>query len=557
LDHFDAKDWYQANGTRMNNFTPSQPSIDMEISADAFSMCPCLSANSTCMHSGTFPVVVSMFNGEIIEFEVVWDELVAEFKMKLGQIVDVAPYCQTLLCCAGELENHYEIGRYAVEVPLLLTLVVRVECPPEVVQNTKELLTALRVGMAPRPYQQKALVRSLRPRPKSALRSGSIGPSSDATSNGQPFHIRINAQARKLVPGKTPAARKLREHFRRKALAKEVQLHTTRYPYYWPQRRYTTHLSTSYEQASWAGLEADMERKIQNYEVDLDRFQVLKAALTAGCGELALLCLRYGADPCAVSMAEALKYFRRSSDPLEPSVETVFRNSAEGFTLARAICDLWQRQAALSIPPADPLAAARARLARAATELALLQHPFGREHITKQAASHAAGLSPVELDAYGDDLLAGWPMAFLTFSEPTHGHCKRLDPDFMRVRACLVASSTSQSKGETSQLDNWINWTPTSSWGSHEQLLDDLNPEQDPPSEDEYNMWKFRNRKWSNITKRRVTRVPWVTAKGTSTSRSSKMARRLPKYPGQIQARGQHHRKNHTNATGWDEYCMM
>jgi len=272
-------------------------------------------------------------------------------------------------------------------------------------------------------------------------------------------------------------------------------------------------------------------------------------ALRAGCGELALLCLRHGADPTAVSLRQAVVYFRgrdrpRSSDPLMPSPDIVFRNPAEGFTLVRAICNLWQRQAAISKPPVDALSAARSTLARATTELALLR-PYGGDRITKQEVVHAAGIPRMALDAYGDSLWAGWPMAFLTFSEPKLGTCRGLDPDFMRVRACLVASSICQPRAEVARAKAvWYDWRDVP-W------LEEAEPDHESLCK-EYDLRKCRNQKWrdSNVTKRRVRRVPWATGNVTTASRSSRLARRLPKSASHIWATGHRHRKS--QPPDWD-----
>jgi len=480
-----------------------------------------------------------------MEFEVPWEESVAEFKLQLRQIAGVTPCCQVLLYGACELESHCQLESYAHEVPLALTLLVRQE-PSEVVKNnTKKLVMALCVGMAPCPCPMKAIVRCRESIRLKNCHRYPLGKSSGAPENEQPSQLCIHAQARKLVPGRTPAARKLRQ-FRRKALARQLQPKPIKK--IWRPTRHSYYLEDCYVQASWAGLETDVERTMRHCEVDLEGFRVLKLALRAGCGELALLCLRHGADPTAVSLRDAVKYFhgrrRLSPDPLMPSPDIVFRNPAEGVTLVRAICDLWRRQAAMCNPPVDALAAARSRLARATTELALLC-PYGGEPITKREVARAAGISRMEFDAYGDYLWAGWPMSFLTFSEPKLGTCRRLDPVFMRARACLVASSICQSwvcqpRGKT------VHWEDDSrdvSWGP-EPNLDELNAE--------YDMRKGRNQKLKDcyVTKRRVRRVPWATRNGTSASRSSRMARRLPKSTSHVSATGRRHRKN--QPLGWD-----
>eukprot|EP00746_Dinoflagellata_sp_MGD_P001757 gnl/MRDRNA2_/MRDRNA2_103341_c0_seq1.p1 gnl/MRDRNA2_/MRDRNA2_103341_c0~~gnl/MRDRNA2_/MRDRNA2_103341_c0_seq1.p1 ORF type:complete len:565 (-),score=66.17 gnl/MRDRNA2_/MRDRNA2_103341_c0_seq1:162-1856(-) len=551
-----------------------QEALKMEASADPPYFCSDLPATSPCIpctRSGKLPVVVRKLSGESIEFEMTWDESIAELKVRLTKIISVTPCYQVLLCGACEMKSHCQLKSYVYEVPLVVTLVVRMECPPEVAKNTEKLLTAFRDGMAPRPCGGPNTLVGHRRVTRAPVKSLSASPG--APAHEQAVQVCIHAQARKLVPGRTPAARKLRE-LRRKALQSEATKAAARLArptrgYIWRRRGYQYHFLRSLEQPSWAGLEADMEHAIRHHEVDLEGYQVLKHAFREGCGEMALLCLRHGADPSAVSLHEAVAYFRgrgrlRSSDPLVPAPETVFKNPADGFALVRAICHLRQCQAVMSNAPVDPLAAARATLARVATELALLQ-PFGGESITKQAVAHAAGIPQLELDAYGEDLWAGWPMAFLSFSEPRAGPCTRLDNDFMRVRACLVASSISssicQSQGETVHLYDWRH-VP---WEEPEPDLESLDKE--------YDLWKCRNRKWtdSNTTKRRVTRVPWATAKGASTSRSSRLARRLPKSTSHIWARGYCHRKNHTldwdgenHTLDWDdellepteEYCM-
>mmetsp|Transcript_31946 Transcript_31946/g.62827 ORF Transcript_31946/g.62827 Transcript_31946/m.62827 type:complete len:567 (-) Transcript_31946:209-1909(-) len=520
----------------------------METLTDASRSCLDVPATLSCMQNvrlGKLPISVTKLSGENIEFEVSWDESVAKLKMRLGQIVGVTPCRQELLCGACVLENHRQLESYAHQVPLALTLLVRQELSKEVVNNTKNLVTALRVGMAPRPCRLQGIVysRTLLP----MKRFTAFSPSSGAPVNEQPSQLCIHAHARKLVPGRTPAARKLRE-LRRKTLAHKLRPKALAPPFCW-RTRHRYYLEDCYEQPSWAGLAADVERTIRHCEVDLEGFQVLKLALRMGCGELALFCLRHGADPTAVSLHEATKYFhgRRRllpSDPLIPSPGTVFRNPAEGFTLVRAICDLWRRQAAINKPPVDALAAARSRLARATTELALLR-PWGGERITKQEVAQAAGLPWVELDAFGDDLWAGWPTAFLTFSEPMLGTCKRMDPIFIRARACLVASTVCQPRlCPQRKIVHWYD--------------DDDRYERSGPEPDlnllinEYDLQKCRNQKWRDcyVTKRRVRRVPWTTGNGTSASRSSRLARRLPKSASHIWGKGRRHMKN--QLLDWD-----
>jgi len=480
---------------------------------------------------------------------VAWDESVAEFKVRLGRVVGVSPCRQILLCGTCELESHCPLERYASEAPLALTLLVRQSPSEEVVTNTRKLVTALRVGMAPRPCQMKTLVRC-RPASHQFYRSQTSRPSSTKPVTEHTPQLCIHAQARKLVPGRTPAARKLRE-LRRKALAWRMPPKPAcrpPSPWGWRAPRYYAQ-EDCHEQTSWAGLEADVERTVRHGEVDLEGFQVLKKALRAGCGELALLCLRHGADPTAVSLREAVVYFRgrdkpRSSDPLMPSPDILFRNPAEGFTLVRAICDLWQRRAAISKPPVDGLSAARFSLARATTKLALLRS-VGGDRITKQEVVHAAGMPHTELDAYGDSLWAGWPMTFLTFSEPRLGTCRRLDPDFMRVRACLVASSICQPRPEPARARAvWYEWMDEPWLEEAETDLESLNKE--------YDLRKCCNQKWRDswVTRRRVRRVPWATGNGTAASRSSRLARRLPKSASHIWATGRRRRKN--QPLDWD-----
>jgi len=530
----------------------------MEPPADASRLCMDPPATLACMHSvhlGKLPISVIKLSGERMEFEVSWEESVAEFKLKLGQFAGVTPCCQVLLFGACELESHCQLQSYAHEVPLTLTLLVRQEPPEEVRNNTQKLMKALRVGMAPCPCPLKAIVRC-----RSQMPLKKRNPSG-TSSVAQPSQSCIHAQARKLVPGRTPAARKFRE-LRRKALARQQQPKAIKK--IWRQTRHSYYLENCYEQASWAGLEIDVERTIRHCEVDLEGFQVVKLALRAGCGELALLCLRHGADPTAVSLREAVKYFhgrrRMSSDPLVPPPDVVFRNPADGFTLVRAICDLWRRQEAMCRHSVDALAAARSKLARVTTELALLR-PFGGEPITKEEVSRAAGMSHTECDASGDSLWTGWPMSFLTFSEPKLGTCRRLDPDFMRARACLVASSVCQPRlrqtcGETVHC-GWSEYYD-SEYDWRDLLpgtLDELN--------EGYDMWKRRNEKWRRLytTKRRVRRVPWATRNGASASHSSRMARRFPKAPSHW-ATSRRHRRN--QSVGWDgqlldttgEFCM-
>lgn len=538
----------------------------MENSADALRLRQDLPANLPRLpttHSGKLPVVVMKLAGACMEFEVPWDESVAEFKLRLWRIFCVTPCNQVLLCGTCKLESRSQLRSHASTVPLMLTLVVRAECPGEVVENTRKLLTAIHSGMAPCPCRQTAIVRHTYLRRR--FRPVEIaGPRSGAPALEQSSQRCIHSRTKALVPGRTPAARKLRE-LRRKALARELQLKAIKpraEPPPWRKTRSTEYFVDCYEPAVWAGLEPEIERTIQHYEVDLEGFRLLEFAFREGCGELALLFLRHGADPKAVSLRKALLYFRGRSrpwspdphkallyfrgwsrpwspDPLVPAPEIVFRNPAQGFALARAICDLRQRQAAMDTPPMDPLAAARVALARAATELALLCR-CGGEAITKQAVAHAAGIPQADLDAHGDDLWAGWPMAFLTFSEPKSGPRRRLDPDFVRVRACVVASSFGHSQGEAFHWYDW-RWLP---WREPE-------PDREPLDK-EYDLWKCRNRKWrdNSLAQRRVKRVPWATAKGSSASRSSRLARRLPKSASHNRAQVRHHRKS--NTLDWD-----
>lgn len=179
----------------------------------------------------------------------------------------------------------------------------------------------------------------------------------------------------------------------------------------------------------------------------------------------------------------------------------------------------------------EPLVAARVALARVATEMVLLQ-PLGSKSITKEAVAQKSGIPQAALDAFGPELWAGWPMAFLTFSTPVVrpvGHLGHLDPYFVRARACLVASSVCQLQGETLRLYDWSQ-VP---WTEPEATLE-------LPLHCEYEVRKGQNQKWkdSNTTKRRVRRVPWATAKGASSSHSSRLARRLPKCGSHIWAQG-------------------
>merc|ERR1712113_119187 len=132
------------------------------------------------------------------------------------------------------------------------------------------------------------------------------------------------------------------------------------------------------------------------------------------------------------------------------------------------------------------------------------------------------GLEQTGLDAFDkSDLWAGWPTAFLTFGTPAERPNHHFDPDFVRVRACLVASSVCASKGAKPR---WYDWADVP-WTEIEEEVEQLKLDY------KCDLWKSRNRKWKDhvTTKRRVRRVPWATTNGSAVSRSSRLARRLPK----------------------------
>lgn len=227
----------------------------MVFSVDEPCCCSESVATTASVRSGTLSVAVSKLNGENMELDVAWDESVAAFKMRLRQIHDVAVCKQLLICGACELKNGHELGSYVDRAPLVVTLLVREKIPEEVMCNTKKLLTALHDGMAPRPCQLKTVV--FRPKTLFVRQTPMCGVPAPHEQSSQ---LCIHTKARKLVPGRTPAARKLREQ-RRKVLALELQSKVLKTPAKIFRKGFRRRLlQDSYERVSWAGLDADIER---------------------------------------------------------------------------------------------------------------------------------------------------------------------------------------------------------------------------------------------------------------------------------------------------------
>merc|ERR1719499_2858629 len=190
-----------------------------------------------------------------------------------------------------------------------------------------------------------------------------------------------------------------------------------------------------FQRQPWPGLDASLDKAIRSCEVDLEGRQILSHAFRAGCGELALLLLRYGADPDAVPLHDALWCFRgrlkpgSHSPPSDPRLLPsggLLKSPTETFALARALCELLRRQGSQNTSNAkatvESLSAARVALARETTQRVLFR-TFDDNRITstefKEAMAREAGIELGDLDASEREALwMGWPTAFLTFGKP-------------------------------------------------------------------------------------------------------------------------------------------
>eukprot|EP00931_Biecheleriopsis_adriatica_P106011 TRINITY_DN80528_c0_g1_i1.p1 TRINITY_DN80528_c0_g1~~TRINITY_DN80528_c0_g1_i1.p1 ORF type:complete len:248 (-),score=28.43 TRINITY_DN80528_c0_g1_i1:47-790(-) len=215
--------------------------------------------------------------------------------------------------------------------------------------------------------------------------------------------------------------------------------------------------------------------------------------------------------------------------------------------LVQALCEVLRRQARSTDKGGD-VAEIRASLARAATELALLWPSNGR-HLTKEEVAKKAGLSASSLKAFGAQVWAGWPTAFLSFDEAVLTRCTgtQFDSKFVTARSFVVAGEwlevtcqknkwhPAAAKREATTDHQVPEFQCATSSSSHQErgLSAEFQDTETAVAEDR-ELAKSRNFKckvFRNIkhqrNKQQIHRIPWLVAPDIRASRSTKSARRM------------------------------
>jgi len=264
-----------------------------------------------------------------------------------------------------------------------------------------------------------------------------------------------------------------------------------------------------------------------------DGYTPLLTACSRGLGEEANLLLEHGASPRQHlpngddALISALKFFQACS-------EVNARSRQEDLHLGWTCCIL--RAAHIrSATGLLPLEEARLKLSQAAIELALLA-PAAVSLCQKRILEKSA-VDPAVAEAFGEDLWAGWPQAFFTFSLQIPKVVHDWDKDFSVARQRILAYKLGNC--EKVPVDNQRRAFRPRYFDEYSvysdvctcpfccpSLYNSLETDSFVTS---YQLRKDQNRKWetSKANARRTRRAPFASSSGR-VSRSSRMARKLP-----------------------------
>jgi len=251
-----------------------------------------------------------------------------------------------------------------------------------------------------------------------------------------------------------------------------------------------------------------------------DGYTPLLTACRRGLSKEINLLLQHGANPQQQlpngddALVSALNFFHACSKVNDVNA----RPLQEDLDLGR-ICCILRANNIQSATGLLPLEEARLKLSQAAIELALLA-PAAVSLCQKRILEKSA-VDPAVAEAFGEDLWAGWPTAFFTFSRqiPKVGHA--WDKDFLAARRQILRYD--QRCFDEERVYTQDCWCPL--------CCPSLN---DSPLETDsfvtcYQLRKGQNKKWEaskgNVRRSRLAR--FASSSG-GVSRSSRMARKLP-----------------------------
>ena len=251
-----------------------------------------------------------------------------------------------------------------------------------------------------------------------------------------------------------------------------------------------------------------------------DGYTPLLTACRRGLSKQIKHLLQLGANPQQQlpngddALVSALNFFHACSKVNDVNA----RPLQEDLDLGRTCC-IFRATNIQSATGLLPLEEARLKLSQAAIELALLARAGAS--LCQKRILEKSGMDPALTEAFGEDLWAGWPTAFFTFSGqiPKVGHA--WDKDFLAARHKILRYD--QRCFDEERVYTQDCWCPL--------CCPSLN---DSPLETDsfvtcYQLRKGQNKKWEaskgNVRRSRLAR--FASSSG-GVSRSSRMARKLP-----------------------------
>jgi len=277
-------------------------------------------------------------------------------------------------------------------------------------------------------------------------------------------------------------------------------------------------------------------------ERSVDRYTPLLSACARGFGKIAETLLNHGADPQAThcstdALGSALKFF-------EACVDFGSCERTEDFQLAKFCCHLRDLKIQRILPTLTPLAQARLRLSKVATEMALLAFPGFK--LSKAKVLQKIDLSEKEVEDFGSDLWVGWPVAFLTFADTIDPSCRRFDHYFVHARARVltyyvheelnkprIQPKESRIDDTSSEYTDYTSYYGCDCEACRPWLYQYFGALDSEPWVSHYQAYKNRSPKYNSERQsgrrndRPTRRVP-VPSRSKGTSYSARMAKKMP-----------------------------